>query len=221
MNELLNALVDDNDCDTQQLQIEAYAAAQITGDAYDGTFWHVQRHLDRCVDCAELYAERYDEILYANAPKADLSFLKQEPSLVQRLREQMTQWQGRVQLQLSAELQALLTPLPTLATVRRTSGDKMMLLLHLSSAQTSPHSQATPFSIKIYKKLQNQEMGVVMVKVEPPDKSWPMLSGYTVELKTTSFTQTQESDPHGEVVIASVPLTELDTLTVTIVAPTV
>jgi hypothetical protein len=192
-------------------------------------------HLDACLDCAAAYARVY-ELELAAATKSlpqptryaapDLSFLpladtppnpqgagalqnagERARAIAEQLRTALRRTGDLLTLQLSADLLALLRPLPTAAALRAPAdaeryGEVLFALDPEEVAQA-------PVGMVAYRDARRPEECLVEVSVVPPGRAWPDLGGTLVTLVTGGDQRTNTTDPWGMASFEGFPIARL------------
>lgn len=215
----VEALIVDPDAATTQHyvpQLDAYIAAQLTGEPYLERFPAVTIHLDGCVTCAEAYARLYELALADSTetlaephsmPEPDLSFL--QPFAIERLGAQLRDalhWVGeRLTLQFTPELLPALRMQPALGSVRAPADEERYgeIILRLTPEQTG---NIWPASITAYRDKQHPSTCLIEVEVQPPGRSWPDLGEIGVAIRLGDQSDTTTTDAWGLAVFANVPV---------------
>ena len=207
--------------------LQMYIASQLTGEDYLSRFADVATHLDSCPDCAEIYARVYelelaemtDQLIEPEyIPEPDLGFLNPQPvpSVPDLLKQAVRQWADGLSLQLTAELQKWLHPLPA-AQLRQspTTQDRFSELLLKLPPERMPDWDL-PISMTAFRDAQNPETCLVEVVVEPPGRSWPHLAGSRVTLQMDEEEKTAETDHNGLASFTAVSVAALPTLNISV-----
>ena len=206
-------IVPGRDCQPILAQLEDYIAQQLAGADYQGLMADVADHLDGCVTCADSYARLYELALAEAAgrlptpayiPPPSLHFL---PGLSQRLQQAMRRAGQAIQLQLSAELLALLTPQPA-AFAFRAGEDN--LLWQLEAQPT------LPLHLAVYQDLLRPEQCQLEVTMQIPGREWPNLAGIRVEIESPAGISQTVTDSWGLATFANLPIATLPQLTLTV-----
>lgn len=203
-------------------QLEAYAAAQLRGEAAARLYPQVAQQLDASVELAAIY-NRLSDLLAADAadalpqpavmPQPDLSFLRRAPTVAEQVAQALARVGKTLRVVFSAELLPQLTPPPALAGVRSAQARGETLFL-LSPDQLPAGTE--PFTISAYRDSADADQCVVEITVEPLDREFPDFGGIPVSLEAGDVTAAAETDSWGTVTFERVPVAKLGALVVDI-----
>ncbi|HRQ36515.1 MAG TPA: hypothetical protein PLD25_01195 [Chloroflexota bacterium] len=228
LKEALLVSSDEAVCEAVLAQLGAYVAAQFDGRDPFPLFPHVAAHLDGCLTCAAAYGRLYRLALadhnntlplLENPRQPDLSFLPPPtttPSLIDRLRTAVEKLENGWRFRLSADLLPLLQPQAAPIPLRTPSAEERYTELLLALEPDESLQTDLPFKVLVYRDAQAPDSCLVEIWVQPPDRAWPHLAGFTVTLHLPEHTQQQTTNPWGVAAFPHIPIRHLDALTLTI-----
>ncbi len=210
-------------------QISDYIAYQFVCEDYASTFAETAVHLDSCPNCSAAY-ERLYELEYAavheslpqltSLPAPDISFLN---TAVVTTNKRLAKIKSAVQevgdkfvVALTEEIVGLLRPLPNATPVLRSSSAERYAEIFFQLDPTDLPQSDLPFTITAFRDAQMTDNCLVEVRVQPPEQSWPTLSGKKVNLKMSTQTIAGTTDAWGLAVFNDVRITNLATATIEI-----
>ncbi|MCA9951394.1 MAG: hypothetical protein KDE48_17205 [Anaerolineales bacterium] len=208
-------------------QISDYITYQFIGEDYRSKCVETAVHLDSCPNCSAAYARLYELEFAAaqeslpeltNLPAPDFSFLNAgvvtENGRLAKIKSAIQEIGDKFVLVLTEELVGLLRPLPNTTPVLRSSSAERYAEIFFQLDPTDLPYSNLPFTITAFRDAQMSDNCLVEVRVQPPEQSWPTLSGKKVNLKMSTQTIAGTTDAWGLAVFNDVRITNLATATI-------
>lgn len=228
LKEALQVKTDAAACDAVLSQLDEYVAIQLDGRDPFPIFPHIAVHLDGCLACAAAYGRLYRLVLadqhealptLAHTRQPDLSFLSPThplSTLADKLRTAVERLENGWRIRFSADLLPLLQPHTAPIPLRTSDKSERYTELILALEPEEGLQVEFPFKVMVYRDSQTPIECLVEVWVQPPDRAWPQLAGFTVTLHLPESTYQQITNPWGVAAFAHIPVDTLNNLIIAV-----